>query len=56
MASSEGRLTVASAAERTILRPALLTEEDEVDYEFTEKGRPFKGKLACRRSVGDPIR
>ena len=43
----------ASGLEFTILRPAWLTDEDEVDYETTGKGEPFKGTVVSRRSVGD---
>lgn len=42
----------ASGLDYTILRPAWLTDEDEVDYETTEKGQPFKGTVVSRRSVG----
>lgn len=45
----------ASGLNYTILRPAWLTDEDEVDYETTEKGQPFKGTVVSRRSVGDLI-
>ncbi len=45
----------ASGLDHTILRPAWLTDEDEVDYETTEKGQPFKGTVVSRRSVGDLI-
>lgn len=45
----------ASGLDYTILRPAWLTDEDEVDYEITEKGQPFKGTVVSRRSVGDLI-
>lgn len=45
----------ASGLDYTILRPAWLTDEDEVDYELTEKGQPFKGTVVSRRSVGDLI-
>jgi uncharacterized protein YbjT (DUF2867 family) len=45
----------ASGLDYTILRPAWLTDEDEVDYETTEKGQPFKGTVVSRRSVGDLI-
>lgn len=45
----------ASGLDYTILRPAWLTDEDEVDYENTEKGQPFKGTVVSRRSVGDLI-
>lgn len=45
----------ASGLDYTILRPAWLTDEDEVDYETTGKGQPFKGTVVSRRSVGDLI-
>nr|WP_312392370.1 SDR family oxidoreductase [Stenotrophomonas geniculata] len=45
----------ASGLDYTILRPAWLTDEDEVDYETTEKGQPFKGTVVSRRSVSDLI-
>ncbi|WP_410922077.1 SDR family oxidoreductase [Pseudomonas aeruginosa] len=45
----------ASGLDFTILRPAWLTDEDEVDYETTGKGEPFKGTVVSRRSVGDLI-
>lgn len=35
----------------TILRPAWLTNYDEVDYEKTQKGEPFKGTEISRQSV-----
>ena len=45
----------ASALDYTILRPAWLTDENEVDYETTEKNEPFKGTEVSRKSVGDLI-
>lgn len=44
-----------SGLDFTVLRPAWLTDEDEVDYETTEKGVPFKGTEVSRRSVADLI-
>ena len=35
----------------TILRPACLTGEDEVDYELTGRNEPFKGTVVSRRCV-----
>jgi uncharacterized protein YbjT (DUF2867 family) len=35
----------------TIIRPAWLTDNDEVDYETTDKGEPFKGTEVSRKSV-----
>ena len=45
----------ASGLDYTILRPAWLTDEDEVDYEITNKGETFKGTEVSRRSVADLI-
>lgn len=45
----------ASSVQYTILRPAWLTDEDEVDYELTIRNEPFKGTVVSRKSVGDLI-
>ncbi|KHA55290.1 NAD-dependent dehydratase [Aeromonas hydrophila] len=45
----------ASGLAYTILRPAWLTDEDEVDYELTSREQPFQGTVVSRRSVGDLI-
>ncbi|MDR8726013.1 SDR family oxidoreductase [Burkholderia pseudomultivorans] len=45
----------ASDLQYTILRPAWLTDEDEVDYELTRKNEPFKGTVVSRKSVADLI-
>lgn len=45
----------ASGLDYTLLRPAWLTDEDEVDYETTAKGETFKGTEVSRRSVADLI-
>lgn len=34
-----------------VLRPAWLTDADEVDYETTERDEPFKGTEIARKSV-----
>ncbi|BAP85047.1 NAD-dependent dehydratase [Paucilactobacillus hokkaidonensis JCM 18461] len=36
----------------TIIRPAWLSNNDEVDYELTQKGEPFKGTEVSRKSIG----
>jgi uncharacterized protein YbjT (DUF2867 family) len=41
----------ASGLDYTILRPAWLTNADEVVYEVTRKGEPFKGTEVSRKSV-----
>ncbi len=45
----------ASGLDHTIIRPAWLTDEDEIDYETTAKGEPFKGTVVSRKSVADLI-
>ncbi|HDR9758063.1 TPA: SDR family oxidoreductase [Burkholderia cepacia ATCC 25416] len=45
----------ASGLQYTILRPAWLTDEDEIDYELTGRNEPFKGTVVSRKSVGDLI-
>lgn len=45
----------ASGLAYTLVRPAWLTDEDEVDYELTSKGLAFKGTVVSRRSVGELI-
>lgn len=48
-------LIEASSLDYTILRPAWLTDENEVDYEITTKGEPFKGTVVSHKSVGELI-
>src|SRR6476660_2882555 len=45
----------ASGLDSTILRPAGLTDDDEVDYDTTERNDPFKGTEVSRKSVADVI-
>jgi uncharacterized protein YbjT (DUF2867 family) len=45
------RVIEASDRDYTILRPAWFTDADEIDYETTQKGEPFKGSVGSRRSV-----
>jgi uncharacterized protein YbjT (DUF2867 family) len=45
----------ASGLDYTILRPAWLTDENEVAYETTAKGETFKGTEVSRRSVADLV-
>lgn len=44
-------LIEASGLDYTIVRPAWLTDDDEVAYETTERGEPFKGTEVSRKSV-----
>jgi uncharacterized protein YbjT (DUF2867 family) len=39
----------------TILRPGWFTNKDEIDYETTQKGEPFKGHDVSRKSLADLI-
>lgn len=39
----------------TILRPGWFTNKDEIEYETTQKGEPFKGHDVSRKSVADLI-
>jgi uncharacterized protein YbjT (DUF2867 family) len=41
----------ASGLDYTILRPAWLTDNDEVNYETTGRNQPFKGTEVSRKSV-----
>ncbi|HIE5880330.1 NAD(P)H-binding protein [Stenotrophomonas maltophilia] len=48
-------LIEASGLDYTIIRAAWLTDEDEVDYETSEKDEPFKGTVILRKSVADLV-
>ncbi|AXX64976.1 SDR family oxidoreductase [Bombilactobacillus bombi] len=39
----------------TIIRPAWLQDQDEVDYEVTHKGEPFKGTEVSRKSIASLV-
>lgn len=45
----------ASNLDYTILRPAWLTDDDEVSYELTHRDQPFKGTEVSRKSVATLI-
>ena len=45
----------ASGLDYTILRPAWLTDEDEVDYALTARNAPFQGTVVSRKSVASLI-
>lgn len=40
-----------SGLDYTIVRPAWFSDKDEVSYEITQKGTPFKGTEVSRKSV-----
>ncbi len=50
-------LVEASNLDYTIIRPAWLNNKDEIDYETTQKGQPFKnpGAVVSRKSVADLV-
>lgn len=41
----------ASSLDYTVVRPSWLTNNDETDYETTQKGTPFKGTEVARKAV-----
>ncbi|MFJ9690554.1 SDR family oxidoreductase [Kitasatospora sp. NPDC101183] len=41
----------ASSLDYTVLRPAWLSDADEVSYELTQRDEPFKGTTVSRKSV-----
>lgn len=45
----------ASDLDYTIIRPAWLTDKDEVDFEITEKGELFHGTEVSRKSVASEV-
>ncbi|MFF9315659.1 SDR family oxidoreductase [Streptomyces sp. NPDC014748] len=49
--SAAARTIEESGLDYTIIRPAWLSDIDEVDYELTQKGQPFKGTEVSRESV-----
>lgn len=49
------KVVEASQTDYTLIRPAWFQDEDEVDYELTVKGQPFKGTEVSRKSVADLV-
>ncbi|KIV73138.1 oxidoreductase (putative) [Bacillus mycoides] len=45
----------ASGLDYTVLRAAWLTDNDEIDYEITQKDEPFKGTEVSRKSVASLV-
>jgi uncharacterized protein YbjT (DUF2867 family) len=45
----------ASRLDYTLIRPAWLTDDDEIEYELTARNEPFKGTVVSRKSVADLI-
>lgn len=48
-------LIEASGLDYAVLRPAWLTDADEIDFETTERNEPFKGTEIARKSVAAVI-
>jgi uncharacterized protein YbjT (DUF2867 family) len=53
--SAAAQVIEASKLDYTIVRPAWLTDVDEVEYELTQKGEPFKGTEVSRKSIADLV-
>lgn len=49
------KLIETSTLNYTIIRAGYMTNNDEVDYELTEKGETFKGTTISRKSIADLI-
>lgn len=50
-----GDLIEASGLDYTIIRPGWLMDENDVDYELTQREEPFKGTVVSRKSIADLI-
>ena len=53
--AAAAKIVEESGLDYTIIRPAWLSNKEEIDYELTEKGSPFKGTEVSRASVADLI-
>lgn len=49
------KIIEASELSYTLIRAAYMTNDDEVDYELTHKGDPFKGTMVSRTSIADLV-
>lgn len=49
------KVVEASGLQYTLIRPAWFQDENEIDYEMTFKGDPFKGTEISRKSVADLV-
>jgi NmrA-like family. len=49
------KIIEASDLSYTIIRAAYMTNDDEVDYELTQKGETFKGTMISRKSIADLV-
>ena len=48
-------LIEASGLDYAILRPAWLSDEDEVSWKITQRDQPFRGTVVSRKSVADLV-
>ena len=39
----------------TVVRPAWLTDKDEIDFEVTQKQEPFKGTEVSRKTIAHVV-
>lgn len=53
--SAEAKVIEQSDLVYTIIRPAWLSDKDEVAYELTQKGEAFKGTEVSRKSIADLV-
>lgn len=53
--SAAAKVIEGSDLDYTLIRPAWLSNKDEVDYETTQKGDPFKGTEVSRKSIADLV-
>jgi uncharacterized protein YbjT (DUF2867 family) len=49
------QIVEASDLDYTILRPGWFTNADEINYETTQKGEPFKGHEVSRKSIASLV-
>lgn len=53
--AAAAKVIEASSVDYTIIRPAWLTNHDEINYETTPKGTAFKGTEVSRKSIADLV-
>ncbi|KJW13898.1 SDR family oxidoreductase [Levilactobacillus spicheri] len=53
--AAAAKVIESSDIDYTVIRPAWLTNHDEIDYETTQKGEAFKGTEVSRKSIADLV-
>lgn len=53
--AAAAKVIESSDVDYTVIRPAWLTNHDEIDYETTQKGETFKGTEVSRKSIADLV-